>query len=138
MIETLFVLVILGVIAGMAMPVMERGVARSKADRAAATISNDLRSAYSLAARQGKPVRILFNAANRTITIQDRASGTVFVRRDLTQAKSAYGLTSMTVSVPTLDVFPNGLASSSLLIQFNVNTNARAVRMSRVGQIRYQ
>lgn len=138
MIETLFVLVILGVIAGMAMPVMERGVARSKADRAAATISNDLRSAYSLAARQGKPVRVLVSTANRTITIQDRATGTVFVRRDLAQQNSPFGLTSMAVNRTALDVFPNGIASDTLSIRFSVNTNGRVVRMSRVGQIRLQ
>lgn len=136
MIETIFVLIILGIVAGFAMPVMESGVARSKADRAVTTITNDLRNAYSLAARQRKPIRIVFNNAARTITIRDRASGTVYLTRDLSNQRSPFGLTAMTTSRPAVDIMPSGIASDTLVIRFGVGTNGRVVRMSRVGQIR--
>lgn len=138
MIETLFVLIILGVVAATAMPVMERGVARSRADRAAATMVNDLRGAFSLAARQRKPVRILVSTANRTITVQDRATGTVFVHRNFGSNQSPFGVSTMTVNRTALDILPNGIATDTLRINFTVSGNARTVRMTRVGQLRMQ
>ena len=138
MIEVLFVIIILGVVAAYAMPVMERGVASSKADRAAATIANELRNAFSLAARQRKPVRVVISPTRRTIALQDRTTGTELVRRDLSNERSPYGLTSLAASSTTLDIFPNGIASDTLAIRFSVSTNGRVVRMSRVGQIRLE
>lgn len=138
MIETLFVIIILGIVTAFAMPAVEGNVARSKADRVAATISNDLRNAFSLAARQRKPVRILIDAANRTLTIRDRASGTVFVQRALGSANTATSVTSMAVSSNTIDILPNGIASDTLAIRFAVATHGRVVKMTRVGQIRMQ
>jgi prepilin-type N-terminal cleavage/methylation domain-containing protein len=138
LIEALFVVIILGVIAGYAFPVVERSVAQSKADRAGQAISNELRNAFSLAARQRKPVRITFNATNRTMQIADRASGQVMVRRDFSNANSPFGLTSMTVSSSTIDVFPNGVASGTLQVNFAVATNSRVVNMTRIGHVRVQ
>lgn len=138
MIETLFVLIILGVVVASAMPVMERGVARSKADRAVATLANDLRGAFSLAARQHKPVRILVSTSNRTITIQDRATGTVYQKRELSQQNSAWGLTALSSSRAYVDIFPNGIASDTLNLRLGVSSNVRVLRMTRVGQIRTQ
>jgi hypothetical protein len=118
--------------------VVERSVAQSKADRAGQAISNELRNAFSLAARQRKPVRITFNATNRTMQIADRASGQVMVRRDFSNANSPFGLTSMTVSSSTIDVFPNGVASGTLQVNFAVATNSRVVNMTRIGHVRVQ
>jgi len=112
--------------------------ARQKADRAAQTISNELRNAFTLAARQRKPVRIVLNTSDRSLRITDRSTGTTLVRRDFSHQNSAFGLTSMTVSDATIDVFPNGVASDSLAIRFGVATNSRVVRMTRVGHVRVQ
>jgi prepilin-type N-terminal cleavage/methylation domain-containing protein len=137
LIESLIVVIILGIVGAMAMPVMERGVMRSKADRATYTISNDIRNAFSLAARQRKPVTVTFSTATRTITVADKASGTVLLTRNFS-TNSAFGLTSLASTPPAFDVYPNGVASVSVVVQLAVGSNQRQVTMSRVGQVRQQ
>jgi prepilin-type N-terminal cleavage/methylation domain-containing protein len=137
LIESLIVVIIIGIVGAMAMPAMERGVMRSKADRATYTISNDIRNAFSLAARQRKPVTVTVSALDRTITITDKASGTVLLTRNLS-INSAFGLTSLAATPTAFDVYPNGVASVSVTVQLAVGTNQRQVTMSRVGQVRQQ
>lgn len=137
LIEMLFVVILLGIVAGYAFPVVERGVAQQKADRAAQAISNDLRSAFVLAGRQHKPVRITINATNRSLSIADRATGTVLAQRNFGM-RSAFALSSMTTTKTTIDVFPTGIASDTLRIRFGVGTNSRLVRMTRVGHVQVQ
>jgi prepilin-type N-terminal cleavage/methylation domain-containing protein len=137
LIESLIVVIILGIVATMAMPAMERGVMRSKADRAAFTISNDLRNAFSLASRQRKPIRVTISQLNRTITFTDRGTGTLIQTRNLS-TNSPFGLTFLDASATVFDVFPNGVASTNVTVQLAVGTNQRQVTMSRVGQVRQQ
>jgi prepilin-type N-terminal cleavage/methylation domain-containing protein len=137
LIESLIVVIILGIVGAMAMPVMERGVMRSKADRATYIISNDIRNAFSLAARQRKPVTVTFSTATRTITVADKASGTVLLTRNLS-TNSPFGLTSLASTPPAFDVYPNGVASTNVTVQLAVGSNQRQVTMSRVGQVRQQ
>lgn len=136
--ETLLVVIILGVVATFAFPVVERGVARSTADRAAFTMSSDLRNAFSLASRQRKPVRIAFNTTNFTVTVTDKASNTVLLSRNLSHQHSAFGVTSMSTDHPWIDVFPSGIASSNVNVLLSIGENQRWIRMSRVGQVRMQ
>ncbi len=138
LVEALLAVILLGITAAYAFPVVERGAMRSKADRAANVIANEMRNAYSLSARQRKPVTIGVNSANRTLTIADRAAGTVFVRQNFSTAQSPYGLTALNASAATITVFPNGVASDTLRVTLSVGPNQRVVRMTRVGQVRVQ
>jgi hypothetical protein len=96
---------------------------------------NDLRNAFSLAERQRKPIRIAINTAALTITITDRATSTVLVRRDL-GASSPFRLSNMTSSRTRVDVYPNGLAEAALNIGLTLGINARTISMTRAGQVR--
>lgn len=129
---------ILGAMATLALPAMERGVARSKANRAAFAISSELKNAFSLAERQRKPVVINFNTANRTLTISDRKSSAMISRRDFSNQRSPFGLTSMTVSANDISVYPNGTASGPVTVTIGVSVNSRVITMTRVGQVRVQ
>jgi prepilin-type N-terminal cleavage/methylation domain-containing protein len=137
LIESLIVIIILGILGGMAFPIAERGVMRTKADRAAFTISQDLRNVFSLAARQRKPIRVTISELNRSITITDRATGNVVQTRNLS-TNSPFGLTFLDANPTVFDVFPNGVASTSVTVQLAVRDNPRQVTLSRVGQVRIQ
>lgn len=137
LIEGLIVIIILGVLATLALPAMERGVMRSKADRASFVVQNDLRNAFSLAARQKKPVVFTPNAANRSYQVLDAATNAVMLRRDLGN-QQGYGVTSLSSSPASLTIFPNGTSSGAFTMTLNVGSNVRIISMTRVGQVRVQ
>lgn len=137
LLESLIVIILLGLVASFAMPAFERSANRSRADRAANVVVNDLRNAFSLAERQRKPIRISIDAAGRRYTIIDRASSTVLVRRDL-GTSSPFRLSGMTTTRVTVDVFPNGLASATLGVGLTLGSNSRTVSMTRAGLVRMQ
>jgi prepilin-type N-terminal cleavage/methylation domain-containing protein len=134
--EALLVVIIIGIIGAMALPPVGRSIMRTRADRASFVVQNDLRAAFSLAARQRAPVRVTFQTAQLSYRITDRASGNVLLERNLSAAASAYGLTALQASTTTIDVFPTGIASGPLQLTLDVGPNRRVIRMSRVGHLR--
>ena len=138
LIEVLIVVAILGIVATLAFPAVERSVMVSKANRAAFVLGNDLQQAYTLAARQRKPVRFVINTAQLRTETQDRASSAVLVSRYYGPTNSPFGLTAMTTTAANVVIFPNGIGSSALTVTVSVGQNTRTVTMSRVGQVRIQ
>jgi type II secretion system protein H len=136
LIEIIFSLVIVGLLAAVALPPIGRSMARSRLDRAAAVVAADLELGPSLAQRQRRPVRLSWDAALGAYSVADRASSTVYTRRILAGAKSDFGVTSATFSASPVDYFPNGVASSPLTVTLTEAGLSRQVTMSRVGFVR--
>ena len=137
LIEGLIVVIILGVLGTLAMPAMERGVMRSRADRAAFILQNDLRNAFTLASRQRKPVVFAPNSANRSYQILDRETNTVMLHRDL-GSRQAFGITAISSNPTRVTIFPNGTASGTFTVTLGSGNNIRTISMSRVGHVRVQ
>lgn len=134
--EVLLVLSLLGIVTAIAMPTVSRSLASIRADRAAAIVAADMKLAFSLAARQNRPVRLALTSAQRQYTIEDRASGTVLQRRNFGAGAADLMVSSLTGSPSTVDVFPNGLASAGVTYTLQVGQHQRVITMTRTGHVR--
>jgi prepilin-type N-terminal cleavage/methylation domain-containing protein len=134
--ETLVVVIILGVIAGFTLPMASRSMSKTRADRAAYLISIDIESAFSLAARQRRPVTFTVDSNAKRYVIRNRATSAVLVDRYMADKDSPFALSSLTMNVPSITVFPNGMASGAAKITLTVGTEQRSVTLTRAGQVR--
>jgi prepilin-type N-terminal cleavage/methylation domain-containing protein len=134
-IELLIVIVVFGLVTAMAFPTVSRITTHSRVNQAAMVVGQDLSQALSAAARQRKPIRIVRGGDKKSITLSDRASGTVLSTRSLGPG-DAYQLDSVALSVTPVDLFPNGFASSALTVTLWAGGYSRRVTMSRAGWVR--
>src|SRR3954470_13220460 len=114
--ELLVVIVILGILAGMAGPAVSRIVRHQRVNRAAMVITADLQNAFAVAARQRQPVRIQADAATRSYQFVDRKTGAVLRIRTFYGDTSEYRLTRLVFTPATIDVFPSGISSTQVSI----------------------
>ncbi|MGH7628021.1 MAG: GspH/FimT family protein [Gemmatimonadales bacterium] len=96
-------------------------------------MAGDLELAFSMAARQRKPMRV--DLAGTTYTIADRAGGTVRFRRPL-GPDSEYRVQTVTFSADPVDVFPSGVASSADTVTLTSGPAVRRIVKSPAGQVR--
>lgn len=129
LIETIIVIVVIGLILRFALPGFSRTLRVGRVNRSAQVLSADVERAFSTAARQRKPVRIAWNGSAMQYTLTDRSSGTVLLTRPLGTA----GATSVTFSASPFDVFPGGFASSALTVTVTESDYTRRVRVTRAG-----
>lgn len=131
--ETLAVIIIMAILSAIALPAISKSQMQTKIDRAAYSISNDVQMAFSMAAREGKPVTYSINSATLRFAVTDRATGTVLHNRYFGVSESPFGLTALGMSAPSITVFPNGTASGAVEINLTLRSYSRTVRVSRVG-----
>lgn len=134
--EVLVVLIIVGVVGGVAMVNVSRSLRSSSVHRAATVIATDLRQAYSTAARQRRPVDIIVDPGARTLLIRDAMTPTiVYARRSFTN-QSEQPVQTMSTTQTSVRVFPNGLAASGMTVTVVWENRSRTVTMSRAGMVR--
>lgn len=107
---------------------------RARARQAIAAVASDLQYAQMLAARQREPVVVIVNTGLKLILIRSRG-GTIF-RQRFVGPDTEYGLDTLTVTNGTVEVFPNGVATSSMTVRAATAGYSREVRLSRAGQVR--
>lgn len=134
--ELLIVVVILGILATMTGPAMSRIVRHNRVNRAATIIASDLQNAFAVAARQREPVRIQADASTRSYQFVDRKSGAVLRIRTFYGDTSEYRLTSLVFTPATIDVFPNGVSSTAVVIDLANGDYARQITASTAGFVR--
>ena len=134
MIETIIVLVIVAMLAALITPKVNEAIGKARVQSSAAVIAGDLQLAFSVASRQKTPLRVTVDPSGTKYTIATR-SGTVIRERRLGDA-SDLRVGSMTATVTTLDVFPNGLSSGPITITVGTNGYTQRVRMTRTGHVR--
>ena len=108
---------------------------------AASIVRSDLQQAFSIAARNRRPVRVSFSAADTALTITDRGNTVTYVRRGFGNG-SGFMLRPSDVSFCTstctnayVDVFPNGWSSDTVRVTIGKNKYARGLHMSRAGLV---
>jgi prepilin-type N-terminal cleavage/methylation domain-containing protein len=134
--ELLVVCVILLVLTSMAYPPIAASVATTRAENAARAIASDLRHAVTLAARQGTPVRVQFDANGLELRLINRA-GQVLHRRTLGNG-TEFPLASAAASTTSVDVFPNRVASGPFAVTLSTSAASRRVTMSRAALVRIE
>jgi type II secretion system protein H len=136
LIEVLVVVVIVGILATFALPNLTRSMKRTRSDRALMVIKGDMENAFSLAARQGRPVQIDFHVDRLGYTVKDRATNRVFFERQF-GAATPYGAKGLVVSSPSVTIFPTGYASTAYSMRFDWgDSDWRWVVVRRTGQMR--
>jgi prepilin-type N-terminal cleavage/methylation domain-containing protein len=139
-IELLIVIVIAGVTAVAAMPMIGRTVANERARRGSTDVSNFLEYAFAVAARTDKPVSLAYTSSSGVLTLTDRVTSTTLRQLSLKQG-SNYQFQSVTFSPnSSVTVFPSGMSSSAITITVSGMTSAltRTITASQAGQIRIQ
>jgi type II secretion system protein H len=140
LIETLMVMIVVGIVATMVMPSFAGMGTSARANGAATVVMSDLQRAFSTATKNKRPVRVTFNTTAKTITFTDRNTSTVIWTRNLsgsTANELAVGTLSVTpTSSNPLDIYPNGVASAAITVGVVIGSQTRRVAMTRVGHVR--
>jgi Tfp pilus assembly protein FimT len=133
MAESLIAMVVFGIMLSIALPRMNDSVRHRRVISAATALNADMPVAFSLAARQRKPVTLAFDVASGELRVTDRANpSTVYLRRAL-RATSEYMLDTVTVLPPSIQLFPNGVASSAFTVRLVNGTHVRQLTVGRTG-----
>jgi hypothetical protein len=98
-------------------------------------VAGDLEQALSMAGRQRRPVRVVFDGARKEIQLVDRVSGQLISRRALGDL-SEYKLYSVAGSPSTVDLLPHGVATASTIVTLSAGGFSRTVTMTRGGHVR--
>jgi prepilin-type N-terminal cleavage/methylation domain-containing protein len=134
-VEMAIVIAVAGVLMTLAVWKTGPALQNARARQAAVTVAADLQYAQMLAARQREPMVVIVNPSLRLLLIQSRG-GTVF-RRRFVGPGTEFGLSALTVTpTTTVQVFPNGVATTTITITTSTPSYTRRVRLTRAGQIR--
>jgi hypothetical protein len=88
-----------------------------------------------MAGRQRAPVRLVFDPSALTYTFADRATGTVYQTRVMNK-QSEFALSSLSSTQSTVDVLPNGIASTAFIVTLGQGDYSRTVSASSAGFVR--
>jgi prepilin-type N-terminal cleavage/methylation domain-containing protein len=134
-IEMAVVLSIAGILLTMAVWRFGPALHRARTRQAVASVAADLQYAKMLAARQREPVIVIVNPSLQLLLVRSRG-GTIF-RQRFVGPDTEFGLDALTAApVTSVEVFPNGVATSPITLTASLDTYSRQVRLSRAGQIR--
>ena len=134
-IELIIVMVTAGIL--MSLVIWRAGPAleRARARQAVAVVATDLQYAQLVAARQREPVVVTVNSSLKLILVASRG-GTIF-RERFVGPDTEFKLETLDVDpVSSIEIFPNGAATSNLNVTAETHGYRRQVRLSRAGQIR--
>ncbi len=134
LLELLVVLAVVGVVAGLALPRIDRLLGSSRLERAASTVAADLRLAEALAARQYRATVFSVDGAGG-YRVTDRRTSAVLAQRSL---RADFGLTGIDAQPAQVTFFPGGTASGPLTLRLSAGPGVRTVRLSRAGLVRVQ
>ena len=134
-IEMVIVIVLFALLMTIVMPRSRRAIEHATVNRAATVLATDLLYAQVLAARYHRPMVVDVDGAAKIYTIKDRTTGAFFRTRAF-GAGSDFSLDLMSAAPGSAQLFPNGVASQSVMFTVGLNGFQREVRLSRAGQIR--
>lgn len=133
--ELIVVTMVLGIILSMVITPTGKAIRHARVNRAARVVTMDLKMAFSLAARQHRPVRVTYRPDLRAYTFIDARRGTILHRREL-GAGTDFKITGMTVSASTFDIAPTGFASMAVTVVVEGGDFSRTITMMRGGMVR--
>jgi prepilin-type N-terminal cleavage/methylation domain-containing protein len=136
MIETVTTLVVAGILTAVGVVFLAPAVEHGKVRSAANVVAGDLQFAQNLAVRERRPIAVLVDSAAKKIVIRDRDLVTKVYRTRLLGPGTAFSLDELTATSGSVQLFPNGVAGSTITVTLGLRGFARQVRLSRAGQIR--
>jgi prepilin-type N-terminal cleavage/methylation domain-containing protein len=135
MIEILIVVTLLGILAAFALPRVGFELRRTRVNQAATVVASEIEVAYSIAARQRRPVTVSYDNASSEFRVADRSTGTILRRRPLGSA-SEWHIEQVTTTGLPVAIFPTGVATTPFTIDLTSGGSTRRVTSTRVGLTR--
>jgi prepilin-type N-terminal cleavage/methylation domain-containing protein len=140
-IEILIVFVVFAAVAAISYRPVGDTLQRNRVAKAGAILGTDIEQAFSIAARQRLPVRMLIDTATKRLTIVDRNTPTLIYKTRSLASTTEFGIDSLWTSQDTIDIMPNGLATDTLKMSLVVRTTGgvpyvKSVRASIGGLVR--
>jgi prepilin-type N-terminal cleavage/methylation domain-containing protein len=140
MVEMVMAFTLIAIMTAMMIPKIAQAMRSNHVNRAIALVATDMEAAFTLAARQRKPVRIDCTCNTGGYTVADRA-GTVLLRRNV-RGDSDWSVVTLTFTpgAPTntlpVEVFPPGIGDKTLTVRISSGGSTRAVFVTTAGQVR--
>ena len=135
MIEMLLVLIVIGLLVKITVNKTSRIMRHERVNRAAQVMVQDLQNGFAMAGRQRAPVRLTFTPSTKTYVFTDRATGTVFQTRSMSNG-TEFQLSSLSSTATTVDVLPNGIGSTPFTVTLTLGDYTRTVSASSAGFVR--
>jgi type II secretory pathway pseudopilin PulG len=132
LLETLMTVTLIGTLTAMGLPQANSVIRQRRVIAASNALAGDIESAFSVAARQRRPVRVLYDASAGEIRVADRASGVIYSRRPLKET-SEFRLDAAGMSPSSIEVFPVGVGSAPFTITLTSGSFKRQVVATRAG-----
>jgi prepilin-type N-terminal cleavage/methylation domain-containing protein len=133
--ELALTIVLLSLLTLIATPRVGALIHRGRVNRTTAVVAADLESAFAIAARQRKPVRLTCACDSTRYRVIDRAGGIVRLTRMLS-GDTDLGISGLVFSTNPVDIFPSGVASSPLTVTISGGGHTRQISMTTAGQVR--
>ncbi len=137
LIEIMVAIAVVALVVGLSVGRIDAIITQERVSRAAYAVSSELQTAFTLAARDRKPVLITFDSTNMEMLLSDVRSGTVLRRTSF----EGYNIrpSDVTLSRDDLRVYPEGLAGDTLSITLSAMIGdtrySHRVRMTRGGLV---
>ena len=140
-IEILVVFVVFSAVAAISVRSVGDTLRRDRVAKVGAILGSDIEQAFSIAARQRLPVRMLVDRTSKTFSIVDRNTPTLIYKTRSFGRSDEYSLDSLWSNRDTIDIMPNGLATDTLKLSLIIRTRggvayAKSVRASKGGLVR--
>ena len=137
LIEVLVSVGLIGIALYISVPRFARLRDQSRVQRAAQTMQAEVQQAFAIAGRNRVPIKLTWNSSALQLQVTNLAESAIY-RRAGVGVGSGFGLNASNVSVtpPSLTVFPNGLANDSLVIVVSRSGYTATVRVARSGMLR--
>jgi prepilin-type N-terminal cleavage/methylation domain-containing protein len=132
LVESIIVISVFGTMLSLGLPRVNESIRQRRVIAATNAVNAQMRSAFSLAARQRKPVTLFYDDASGEVRVKDRADTTVYTRIALKNT-SEYMLETVTMTPSTIQVFPTGVSSSAFTIHLANGNFARTITVGRTG-----
>ena len=140
-IEILVVFIVFSAVMAISVRSVGDTLRRDRVAKVSAIVGTDIEQAFSIAARQRLPVRMLIDRTNLKLTIVDRNDPTLIYKTRSFARTGEYSLDSLWSNRDTIDIMPNGLATDTLKLSLVIKTRggapyAKSVRASKGGLVR--
>lgn len=135
LIEILIVVVIVGILLGVAIPRVGTSVRRDRVQRAAMVGQGMLDEAALFAARRRTPVNV--GVSGSWLQVTDRATGTVLRQRSFGAGQELNAALALNPSTG-VTIFPNGRANAALTLTFSGSGESVVVSRTATGILRRQ
>ncbi len=129
-------IVVAGILTTVGFTAFGPAIEHAKVRSAANVVAGDFQYAQVIALRERRPVSVLIESDSMRIVIRDRDQASIVYRVRSLGPDSEFSLDELSSSGGSLQLFPNGMAGSTINVTLGLRGFIRKVKVTRAGQIR--